>query len=60
MTDCNSELPYDFYEQRSLVVQFSDLELSCDAGILLARQADVSRQLPCLINFYSPCPVQEY
>ena len=40
MTDCNSELPYDFYAQRDLVVRFSDLELSSDAGILLARQAE--------------------
>ena len=40
MTVCASDLPYDFYSQRSLVVQFSDLELSSDAGILLARQAE--------------------
>ena len=40
MTECNSDLPYDFYSQRSLVVRFSDLELSSDAGILLARQAE--------------------
>jgi hypothetical protein len=45
MTECNSELPYDFYEQRSLVVQFSDLELSCDAGILLVRQAEEQMQI---------------
>ncbi|MDX2214964.1 MAG: IS1380 family transposase [Oculatellaceae cyanobacterium bins.114] len=45
MTGCNSELPYDFYEQRPLVVQFSDLELSCDAGILLARQAEERIQI---------------
>jgi hypothetical protein len=40
MTECGLELPYDFYSQRALVVQFSDLELSSDAGILLARQAE--------------------
>lgn len=40
MTECDSELQYDFYSQRSLVVRFSDLELSSDAGILLARQAE--------------------
>lgn len=45
MTECKSELPYDFYEQRSLVVQFSDLELSSDAGILLARQAEEQIQI---------------
>lgn len=40
MTMCNSELPFDFYHSRSLVVKFSDLELSSDSGILLARQAE--------------------
>jgi hypothetical protein len=40
MTVCNSELPYNFYPSRSLVVKFSDLELSSDSGILLARQAE--------------------
>lgn len=40
MTECNSELPYDFAAPRRLEVKFSDLELSSDAGILLARQAE--------------------
>ena len=40
MTDCESELNFDFYQNRALLVQFSDLELSSDAGILLARQAE--------------------
>jgi hypothetical protein len=40
MTECHSELPYDFPTPRPLVVRFSDLELSSDAGILLARQAE--------------------
>lgn len=40
MTECSSELSYNFYSRRSLLVQFSDLELSSDAGILLARQAE--------------------
>ena len=40
MTVCDLDLPYSFYDQRALVVQFSDLELSSDAGILLARQAE--------------------
>ena len=40
MTVCNSDLQYDFYSPRSLVVQFSGLELSSNAGILLARQAE--------------------
>ena len=45
MTECASELAYDFYSHRSLVVQFSDLELSSDAGILLARQAEEQVQV---------------
>lgn len=40
MTACEKELPFDFYQSRPLNVQFSDLELSSDAGILLVRQAD--------------------
>jgi hypothetical protein len=40
MTECNSDLQYNFYSQRPLVVRFSELELSSDAGILLARQAE--------------------
>lgn len=45
MTVCDSDLPYDFYSRRSLVVRFSDLELSSDAGILLARQAEQQMQV---------------
>jgi hypothetical protein len=45
MTECNLELQYNFYSQRSLVVRFSDLELSSDAGILLARQAEEQVQV---------------
>lgn len=45
MTACNLEVPYDFYTQRPLVVQFSDLELSADAGVLLARQAEAQVQV---------------
>lgn len=45
MTVCESELPYNFYSPRPVVVQFSDLELSADAGILLARQAEEQVQI---------------
>jgi len=45
MTVCHSDLQYDFYSQRPLVVRFSDLELSSDAGILLARQAEEQVQV---------------
>ena len=40
MTVCDSELKLDFYGKRPLVVKFSEQELSSDAGILLARQAE--------------------
>lgn len=40
MTVCETELSYDFATPRPLAVRFSDLELSSDAGILLARQAE--------------------
>jgi hypothetical protein len=45
MTKRFLELPYDFYHHRPLVVQFSDLQLSYDAGILLARQAEEKEQV---------------
>jgi Transposase DDE domain group 1 len=45
MTERFSELPYDFYPHRPLVVQFSDLQLSSDAGILMARQAEEKEQV---------------
>jgi hypothetical protein len=45
MTECNLELPYDFYSRRRLVVRFSGLELSSDAGILLACQAEEQVQV---------------
>ncbi len=40
MTVCKTDLPFDFPQPRPLSVQFSDLELSSDAGLLLGRQAD--------------------
>ncbi len=45
ITECNSDLRYDFYSHRDLVVRFSDLELSPDAGILLAHQAEQKLQV---------------
>lgn len=45
MTGCETELGFDFYQNRALVVKFSDLELSSDAGILLARQAEERLQV---------------
>ncbi len=40
MTACHSELAFDFYPVRPLQVQFSGLDLSSDAGLLLVRQAE--------------------
>ena len=40
MTGCQSELPFDFYKVSPLQVQFSGLDLSSDAGLLLVRQAE--------------------
>ena len=40
MPGCQSELPLDFYQIRPLQVQFSGLDLSSDAGLLLVRQAE--------------------
>ena len=59
MTECVNPLAYDFYQQRQLVVQFSDLELSSDAGILLARQAEEREQIcrglaECIIEWREP------
>jgi len=45
MTECISSLPYNFYSHRPLAVKFSDLQLSSDAGILLARQAEEKEQI---------------
>jgi co-chaperonin GroES (HSP10) len=45
MTVCNSELQFTFLGDRRVVVKFSDLELSTDAGILLARQAEEQVQV---------------
>ena len=40
MTGCETELPFDFYQVRPLSVQFSHLDLSSDAGLLLVPQAE--------------------
>jgi len=63
MTECNSDLRYDFYSHRDLVVRFSDLELSSDAGILLARQAEHQLQVcqgvaECIEEWRDPSKIQ--
>jgi hypothetical protein len=44
MTACDSDVRLDFYQKRPLTVKFSDLDLSSDVGILLARQAEEQLQ----------------
>lgn len=40
MTDCSTQLTFDFYSRRALRVNFEGGDLSSDAGLLLVRQAD--------------------
>lgn len=40
MTPCDSDVALDFDQEHPLCVQFSDLDLSSDVGILLAAQAE--------------------
>jgi hypothetical protein len=59
MTVCDLELPYDFAAPRRLEVKFSDLELSSDAGILLARQAEARVKVcegiaACIVEWRDP------
>jgi len=62
MTQCNLEIPYNFYKHRQLVVRYSDLELSSDAGILLASQAEEKEQIcrglaDCLEEWRDPSKI---
>lgn len=45
MTERATAFGFDFYRQRPLTIEFSDLDLSSDAGILLARQAEERLQI---------------
>ncbi len=45
MAACDSDVMLDFYQQRPLSVEFSELDLSSDVGILLARQAEEPLQI---------------
>lgn len=59
MTACDSDLALDFYHQHPLTVQFSDLDLSSDAGILLASQAESRLQIcqsiaECITDWRTP------
>lgn len=45
MTDCSTQLTFDFYSESELRVDFEGGELTSDAGILLVRQADEKRGL---------------
>ncbi|MEO1400597.1 MAG: transposase, partial [Cyanobacteria bacterium J06635_1] len=62
MTVCETDLGFDFYQDRDLVVKFSDLELSSDAGVLLARQAEEQLQVcqglaDCIAEWREPSKI---
>jgi hypothetical protein len=62
MTECDSELGFNFLSNRPVIVRFSDLELSSDAGILLARQAEEQVQVcrgiaDCIIDWRDPAKI---
>ncbi len=40
MTDCNTQISFDWYKKRDLIVDFEGGEITSDAGFLLLRQAD--------------------
>ena len=40
MTDCSTQLTFDFYRESKLSVDFQGGDLTSDAGLLLVRQAD--------------------
>jgi hypothetical protein len=54
MTECSDAIAYPFYDLRQLEVKFSGLDLSSDAGVLLARQAEaqigICRQMAAVIT----------
>ena len=45
MANIYSPLPYNFFSKKTLEVQFSGLDLSSDAGLLLVRQAEQGQQI---------------
>ena len=45
MAVCESDLTLNFEQPRPVVVKFSELDLSSDAGILLAHQAEQVMQI---------------
>ncbi|MEM8639094.1 MAG: IS1380 family transposase [Cyanobacteria bacterium P01_G01_bin.54] len=63
MKEREKELALDFYQQRQLVVKFSEVDLSSDAGILLARQAEERVQIcqgiaQCIEEWRDPKKIQ--
>ena len=45
MSQISSQLSLDFYQKKPLSVQFSGLELSSDAGLLLIRQREQRKKI---------------
>ena len=54
MTECSEAIASTFDDLRQLAVKFSGLDLSSDAGVLLARQAEaqigICRQMAGVIT----------
>ncbi len=55
MTDCNTQMSFNWYEKRDLIVDFEGGEITSDARLLLIRQADetlglVSGLAECVID----------
>ena len=40
MSDCNTQMSFEWYKKRDLLVDFKDGEITSDGGLLLVRQAD--------------------
>jgi hypothetical protein len=51
MTVCDLELQFDFLRVRPVVIGFSELELSSDAGILLAKPMALGEMIDRALDF---------
>jgi len=59
MTECSTQLGFDFYKKSTLTVDFQGGDLSSDGGLLLVRQADerlgLLKQLAgCILDWRNP------
>ncbi len=59
MADCNTQMSFNWYKKRDLLVDFKGGEITSDAGLLLLRQADETLRLvpglaDCVIDNRDP------